>query len=87
MTEKQLLAATFLAIVGLAEKLTGKKMSITVVDNDGNVETVCGAEYCVTWTDEGPETIDRATLAAVRREPPEVQRKLAAGAAEAPATR
>ena len=77
MTEKEMLAALFIAVAALGEKLTGEKMSVSITDRNGDVISICGSEYAVTWTAAGkPERVSRATIREVRAKPPPVQQEL-----------
>jgi len=63
MTERQLLAAIFIALAEIAKQITGKKLTIPLVDGDGEATSICGASHCVTWTDgDQEERVSPATI-------------------------
>lgn len=66
ITEKELNAATFLAVAALAKRLTGADICVTIKSEDGHIRSLVGNNDQVTWFENGsrgsvsPEVIQAA---------------------------
>lgn len=53
LTDRELIAATFIAVAALAKRLTGADLCVTIGGIDGGVHSLTGNNPQVTWVENG----------------------------------
>ena len=76
LSEKELAAATFIAVTALAKRLTGADICVTLEGQDGRVRSLIGSDGHVTWIERGADLaaheVDPEVLVAARQRRPRV---------------
>jgi len=73
LSEKELIAVTFIAVTALAKRLTGEDLLVTIEGEDGRTRTISGSDGHITWvSDHKKVEVSDEVIQEARLKPPHV---------------